>query len=136
MIRLVSILKEYVGDNTSISPNHPPSFNELGYLPVSYEQGEQEPVRLGPLSPCDFFTELSPAIPQLHNVLVAEWFPQEDQLLGLHTECPVSLDLQLGRISVAMPTPRGPCSCSAVHGEEVEKWEKVRGSLSGSPGGL
>ena len=121
VIRLVSILGEYVGDNTSLSPNHLPPFNDLGYLPVSYEQGEQEPVRLGPLSLCDFFTELSPTIPQLHNVLVAKWFPQEDQLLGLHTECPVSLDLQLGCISFAMPTPRGLCSCSAVHREGIEK---------------
>ena len=121
MIRLVSILGEYVGDDTSLSPNHLPPFNDLGYLPVSYEQGEQEPVRLGPLSLCDFFTELSPTIPQLHNVLVAKWFPQEDQLLGLHTECPVSLDLQLGCISFAMPTPRGLCSCSAVHREGIEK---------------
>ena len=121
MIRLVSILREYVGDDTSPSPNHPPPVNELMYLPVSYEQGGQEPVILGSLSLCDFFTELSPTIPQLHNVLVAEWFPQEDQVLGLHTECPVSLDLQLGRISFAMPTPRGLCSCSAVHGEGVEK---------------
>ena len=121
VIRLVSILGEYVGDDTSLSPNHLPPFNDLGYLPVSYEQGEQEPVRLGPLSLCDFFTELSPTIPQLHNVLVAKWFPQEDQLLGLHTECPVSLDLQLGCISFAMPTPRGLCSCSAVHREGIEK---------------
>ena len=115
MVRLVSILREYVGDDTSLSPNHPPPINELGYLPVSYEQGEQKPVRLGPLSLCDFFTELSPTIPQLHNVLVAEWFPQEDQLLGLHTECPASLDLQLGHISFARPMPRGLCSRSAVY---------------------
>ena len=63
-------------------------------------------------------------------------FSQEGQFLGLHTECPVSLDLQLGHISFATPTPRGLCSCSAVHGEEVEKWEKVSGSLSGFLGGL
>ena len=93
-------------------------------------------MRLGPVSPSDFFTELSPTIPQLLNIPVADRFSQDDQLLGLHSECPVSLDLQLGCISFAMPTPRGLCSCSAVHGEEVEKWEKVRGSLSGFLGGL
>ena len=68
MIRLVSILGEYVGDDTSLSPNHLPPFNDLGYLPVSYEQGEQEPVRLGPLLFYDFFIELSLCISQLHNV--------------------------------------------------------------------
>ena len=121
MIRLVSILREYVGDDTSLSPNHPPPINELGYLPVSYEQGGPEPVILGSLSLCDFFTEFSPTIPQLLNIPIADRFSQDDQLLGLHSECPVSLDLQLGCISFAMPTPRGLCSCSAVHGEGVEK---------------
>ena len=55
------------------------------------------------------------------NIPVADRFLQDDRLLGLHSECPVSLDLQLGCISFAMPTPRGLCSCSAVHGEGVEK---------------
>ena len=39
----------------------------------------------------------------------------------------MSLDLQLGRISVAIRMPSGLCSSSAMHGEEVEKWEKVKG---------
>ena len=117
VIRLVSILGEYVGDNTSLSPNHLP----LGYLPVSYEQGEQEPVRLGPLSLCDFFTELSPTIPQLHNVLVAKWFPQEDQLLGLHTECPVPLHLRLVCF-LCVAQAQWSLLFSPVAQQSTEKW--------------
>ena len=69
---------------------------------------------------------------------VAGRFSQESQLLGLCTECRVSLDLQLVRNSVAMLMPLVSAvypSCSTMH-EEVEKRGKVKGSLSESPGGL
>ena len=41
----------------------------------------------------------------------------------------MSLDLQLGQISVALCMPSGLCSFSTMHGEEVEKWEKLKGSF-------
>ena len=69
---------------------------------------------------------------------VAGRFSQEGQLLGLCTECRVSLDLQLVCNSVAMLMPLVSAvypSCSTMH-EEVEKWGKVKGSLSESPEGL
>ena len=90
MIRLVSILGEYVGDDTSLSPNHLPPINDLGYLPVSHEQGEQEPVRLGPLSLCDFFTELSPTILNYITSFVLSGFPKRTSFLVsiLSVQCP------------------------------------------------
>lgn len=41
----------------------------------------------------------------------------------------MSLDLQLGWISVAIRMPSGLCSFSNMHGEKGEKWEKVKGSF-------
>lgn len=60
---------------------------------------------------------------------VADRFSQEDQVLLLPYSVPTSLDLQLGWISVAIRTPSGLCSFSTMHGQEVEKWDKVKGSL-------
>ena len=60
---------------------------------------------------------------------VADRFSQEDQVLLLPYSVPTSLDLQLGWISVAIRTPSGLCSFSTMHGQEVEKWEKVKGSF-------
>ena len=44
----------------------------------------------------------------------ADRFSQENWVLGLHSECSVFLDLQLGCISVAMPMPSSLCSLAIL----------------------
>ena len=77
---------------------------------------------MGPFS-CDFFTNHP-------SFAVAARFSQEDQVLGLHSECSVFLDLQLGCVSVVMPTPSSLCSLALLFsctGEEAVK--RVSGQL-------
>ena len=45
---------------------------------------------------------------------IADRFSQEDQVLGLRSECSVFLDLQLGRVFVAMPMPSSLCSLALL----------------------
>ena len=61
---------------------------------------------MGPFS-CDFFTNHP-------SFAIAARFSQEDQVLGLHSECSVFLDLQLGCVSVVMPTPSSLCSLALL----------------------
>ena len=44
----------------------------------------------------------------------ADRFPQENWVLGLHSECSVFLNLQLGCVSVAMPMPSSLCSLAVL----------------------
>ena len=61
---------------------------------------------MGPFS-CDFFTNHP-------SFAIAARFSQEDQVLGLHSECSVFLDLRLGCVSVVMPTPNSLCSLALL----------------------
>ena len=45
---------------------------------------------------------------------IADRFSQEDQVLGLRSECSVFLDLQLGRVFVAIPMPSSLCSLALL----------------------
>ena len=77
---------------------------------------------MGPFS-CDFLTNHP-------SFAIAARFSQEDQVLGLHSECSVFLDLRLGCVSVVMPTPNSLCSLALLFsctGEEAVK--RVSGQL-------
>ena len=60
----------------------------------------------------------------------ADRFSQENRVLGLHSECSVFLDLQLGQVSVAMPVPSSLCFLALL---SSRSWRRGSEKGVGSP---
>lgn len=103
MVRLVSILREYVGDDTSYPQTTLPHCEAGVSLSVSYEQENLKPVRLGlSLFVTSLLNSVQPSLNYVMSLLLSG-FPKKDQLLGLILSAQRHLDLQLGAFLLQCP---------------------------------